>query len=412
VNALRERLGAALGGLPSTFWTLWAGMLVNRLASFVITFLGLYLVRERGFTAAAAGQVVALYGAGLLVAGPLGGTLADRIGRRVTMLIGLGAGGACVAALAFIRAPAALAGMAFLAALAGETYRPAANAAIADLVAPPDRPRAYGLVYWAVNLGWTLSLAIAGFVAERSIRLLFLADATTSILFAAIVLARVPETRPPLRAATPVLAGMGRVLSDRPYTSFLALHLVALMVFVQFQLAAPLDYAAHGVGPVGFSLLMAMNGLGVVLLQPLTSRFVARADGARLLAASALLFGVGMGLNSFQGSVPAYALGNATWTVGEVLGFPVAAALVADLAPPDLRGRYQGAFSMTWGLAFTVAPILGGATLERFGGRALWLACLAAGALVAAGHLLAAPSRRRRLARIATGPSPAPPAAL
>jgi MFS family permease len=326
------------------------------------------------------------------------------------MLIGLGAGGACVAALAFLRAPAALAGMAFLAALAGETYRPAANAAIADLVPPSDRPRAYGLVYWAVNLGWTISLALAGFVAEKSIRILFLADATTSLLFAAIVLARVPETRPALRVHTAVLAGMGRVLADGPYTTFLGLHLLALMVFVQFQLAAPLDYAAHGVGPVGFSLLMAMNGLGVVLLQPLTSRFVTRVDGARLLAVSALLFGVGMGLNAFQGSVPAYILGNATWTVGEVLGFPVASALVANLAPPDLRGRYQGAFSMTWGLAFTAAPVLGGATLEHLGGRTLWLSCLAAGALVAAGHLAAAPARRRRLVGPAIGPSPAPPA--
>ncbi len=399
--ALRDRLRSNLGGLPPVFWTLWAGMLVNRLASFVITFLGLYLVRERGFTAAAAGRLVALYGLGLLVAGPLGGTLADRIGRRATMLAGLFAGGACVAALAFLRSPDALAGMAFLAALTGEIYRPAANAAIADLVAPPDRARAYGLVYWAVNLGWTLSLALAGFVAERSIRVLFLADATTSFAFAVIVLARVPETRPAPRAHAPVLAGMGRTLGDGPFAVFLALHLVALVVFVQFQLAAPLDYAAHGVGPGGFSLLMAMNGLGVVLLQPLTARFVSRTDGARLLAASALLFGAGMGLNAMQGSIAAYVVGAATWTVGEVLGFPVANALVANLAPAELRGRYQGAFAMTWGLAFTCAPVVGGAVLERLGGRVLWLGCLAAGAAVAAGHLAAAPARRRRMAACA-----------
>lgn len=389
-----------MGGLPAAFWTLWAGMLVNRLASFVLTFLGLYLVRERGFTPGAAGLVVALYGAGLLCAGPLGGALADRIGRRATLLIGLAGGGACVGVVAFLRDPAALAAMAFVAALAGEIYRPAANAAIADLVPPPDRRRAYGLVYWAVNLGWTLSLSVAGFVAERSFRALFLADAATSLAFAAIVFVRVPETRPHGLAPAPVLAGMGRVLRDRVFVVFLGLHLLALVVFVQFQLAAPLDYGAHGVGPAAFSLLMAMNGLGVVLLQPLTARFVARADGARLLAASALLFGAGMGLNAFQGSLPAYVAGNVTWTVGEVIGFPVANALVADLAPPELRGRYQGAFSMSWGIAFTAAPIAGGAVLAGLGGRAVWLGCLALGALVAAGHLAAGPARRRRLAAL------------
>jgi MFS family permease len=84
-----------------------------------------------------------------------------------------------------------------------------------------------------------------------------------------------------------------------------------------------------------------------------------------------------------------------------VLGFPVASAIVADLAPVELRGRYQGAFSMTWGLAFTLSPLLGGAVLHRFGGSVLWLCCLATGAVTAALHLAAGPSRRRRLDHIA-----------
>ena len=62
-----------------------------------------------------------------------------------------------------------------------------------------------------------------------------------------------------------------RVFADGPFVAFLGLHLVVLVVFTQFQLAAPLDYAAHGVGPVAFSLIMALNGIGVVVLQPLLS---------------------------------------------------------------------------------------------------------------------------------------------
>jgi MFS family permease len=98
------------------------------------------------------------------------------------------------------------------------------------------------------------------------------------------------------------------------------------------------------------------------------------------------------------------------WTVGEVIGFPVAAALVADLAPPELRGRYQGAFSMCWGVAFLLSPVVGGRLLTGLGAPALWLACLAACAAVAAGHLAAAPGRRRRLAG-AAAEAAAPPAA-
>ncbi len=394
---LVTRFRAATGGLPPLFWTLWAGMLVNRLASFVVTFLALYLVTDRGFSADQAGQVVAIYGLGMLLAGPVGGALADRIGRRQTMLLGLTLGGACVAVLGFLRDPAGLTFVAFLAALTGDVYRPAAQAAVADVVAPADRARAYGLIYWAVNLGWAISLSVAGFVAERSMLALFLADAATSLAFALIVLARVPETRPAHHGAAPVVHGLFRVFRDGPFMVFLGLHLAVLLVFTQFQLALPLDYTAHGVGPRAFSLIMALNGLGVVVLQPLLSPLLQRHDGARMLALSSLLIGVGFGLNAFGGSLPAYLAGAVLYTIGEVIGFPVASAIVADLAPPHLRGRYQGAFSMAWGLAFTLSPLLGGEVLHRFGGTSLWLGCLATGALAAALHLAAGPARRRRL---------------
>ncbi|HSN89996.1 MAG TPA: MFS transporter [Anaeromyxobacteraceae bacterium] len=399
MRALRDGIRAAVGGLPPVFWTLWAGLLVNRLASFVSTFLGLYVTREHGLGAAEAGRLVALYGVGLLVSGPLGGVLADRVGRRATMLLGLVLGGLSVAALAFVRHPAAMGAAVLLAALAGEIYRPAAQAAIADVVPAGDRLRAYGLVYWAVNLGWTFGLSLAGFLAERSWKALFLADTLTSLLFAGIVALRVPETRP--RAAGAPGADGGSLLEvarDRDLVLFLGLNLASLIVFTQFQLAAPLDMAAHGITPSTFSLLMALNGIGVIVLQPTLGPWLRRFDGARLLAIASVLIGLGFGLNAVARTAPAYAAGVALWTVGEVLAFPVANATVADLAPAHLRGRYQGAFTMSWGVAFTLSPLIAGEVLSRAGAPALWAGCLALGLLVAAGHLAVAPARRRRLA--------------
>lgn len=415
MTLLRERLHTALGGLPAAFWTLWTGMLVNRLASFVAVFLGLFLVRERGFTAAEAGRVVAVYGLGMVVAGPVGGALADRFGRRATMILGLVAGAASVAGLAFTREPAALAILAFLAAGTGEMYRPAMNAAVTDLVPPEDRTRAFGLVYWAVNIGWALGLTVAGLVAERSLVALFLADAITTFAFAFAILLRVPETRPadPPEGGASALAGILAVARDGHLLAFLGLQLTALVVFTQFQLAAPLDMAAHGVGPSRFAFLLALNGVGVVVLQPLLGPWLRRRDAGRALAAAATLFGLGFGVNAFAGSVPVYAAGVLLWTVGEVVGFPVANAVVSDLSPPSLRGRYQGAFSMSWGVAFTLSPIFGGELLARFGGPTLWLTCLAVGLAVALGHLAAAGPRRRRLAELQAGAiagAPAPQA--
>jgi MFS family permease len=387
--------------LPAAFWTLWAGLLVNRSATFVVGFLGLFLVRDRGMSPASAGQVVALYGLGAALSGPLGGALADRLGRRATMLLGLCSSAAAVTGLAFARTPPLLAALTFAASLLGDTYRPAAHAAVADLVAPEERRRAYGLVYWAVNLGMAIGLFAAGIVAERSLRALFLADAGTSLLCAGLVAALVPETRPPGAGHEPAFAGMVRVLRDGTYVTLLVLTLGNLTVFCQWQLGLPLDLAAHGIGPSVFAWLMALNCGGVVVLQPLLGPRLRRLDAGPLLAVSALLMGLGFGLNLLGGHLATYVGGALLWTLAEVIGFPTTSALVADLAPPELRGRYQGAYSMTWGGALMLSPLVAGATLQRFGAPALWAGCLAVGAIVAVGHLAAAGPRRRRLSAVA-----------
>jgi MFS family permease len=398
--ALTQRFRSATSGLPTVFWTIWWGLVVNRLASFVLAFLSIYLVRDRGFSPAEAGRVLALYGVGFTIAGPLGGLLADRIGRRATMVMALVLGASAVASLTFARAPAVLAALAFCCAAGGDMYRPAMSAAVADVVPPIDRARAYGLVYWAVNFALSVGLFLGGIVAQKSIRALFLADAASSIAAATIILLRVPETRPGNVVHEPAVRGLAKVFADGPFVSFLLLQLAALAVFTQWQLALPIDMGNHGLGPAAYAFLMALNCAGVVLLQPILSPRLHRFDAGRLLALSALLFGAGYGVNALGGNLLVYGIGTALWTIGEVIGFPVASTLVANLAPPALRGRYQGAFAMSWGVAFTVSPIATGEVMERFGARSLWLLCLFVAVAVSAGHLMTAESRRRRLAAL------------
>src|SRR5262245_41482977 len=87
--------------LSPVFWMLCCGTLSNRAASFVAVFLALHLTQDLGISQATAGWIVGCWGAGSLVASPIAGVLSDRVGRRATMLLGLGLGGLTVLALAF-----------------------------------------------------------------------------------------------------------------------------------------------------------------------------------------------------------------------------------------------------------------------------------------------------------------------
>src|SRR5438270_13314730 len=140
-------------GLPRHYWILWTGALVNRLGSFVLPLLAMYLSGPRGLRVEQVGLVLTLFGAGSLCAGPLGGFLADRMGRRRTLILALVLGALAMLHLAFAYTPLHIAIAALVLGLLGDLYRPAVSAAIADLVPSQDRVRAYALRYWAVIPG-------------------------------------------------------------------------------------------------------------------------------------------------------------------------------------------------------------------------------------------------------------------
>lgn len=382
------------GDFPRAFWVLWAGTFVNRMGTFVVPFMAVYLTEKRGLSVTQAGMVAALYGAGGAVAAPLGGWLADHVGRRVTMVGALTFGGLAIMALGFATRLEVIAPATFVAAILNEMYRPAMQAAVSDLVRPTERVRAFGLVYWVINLGFAMGLTLGGLLASKSYLLLFLGDGFTSLLFAFLVWRGVPETRPVRDASVPAPAGSTGAAGffapyrDPTYVLFLLLSVAVIVIFMQHNTLFPLDMNAHGLSKVAFGVVMGLNGVFIVLIQPFFAPFLQRFPRSRVLASGSLLVGAGFGINAFASTAPVYSLGVLVWTIGEICVLPVANAVVADLAPPHVRGRYQGAYGLSWGLAGFLAPLAGAATYERLGSGALWLGCFAAGALVAVGHLM------------------------
>jgi MFS family permease len=114
------------------------------------------------------------------------------------------------------------------------------------------------------------------------------------------------------------------------------------------------------------------------------------------MALAALLTGLGFGLNALGHTLAFYVLGVAVWSVGEIIGAAIAPTIIADLAPPELRGLYQGVFGSAWGLSFFVGPVLGSWVFEKFTASGLWLGCAVLGCVLALAYLaLSAPAHRR-----------------
>lgn len=365
-------------GLPRVYWMLWTGMLLNRLGGTVFFFLGIYLTRERGLRPELAALIISLYAAGGLVSGPVGGALADRVGRRVTLLVGTTLAGVLMLVLGFARSNVAIAVVAPFLGFFSDLCRPALQAAVSDVVRPQDRTRAYGLLYWAINLGFAGASAFGGVLAERHFALLFVIDAVSTFAYGAIVFFGVFETRP-APAAGAERASRAPFLTpfrDRPFVSFVLIHVLLLLAFSQVIVALSLDMTAHGLGLSQVGWLMALNGVYIVILQPIALRSLRGLGHVQWLVAGAVLTGLGLGATAFAGGPLVYALSGLLWTMGEI-GFSTGApALVADLAPREQRGAYQGTFALGWGIASVAGPSLGSFVLVRFGSTVLWVGCL------------------------------------
>jgi MFS family permease len=386
--------------LPRAFWVVWIGTVINRLGYVVEPFLALYLVRGRGLSVGVAGVLIACFGAGAFVSQPIGGVLADRVGRRTTIIVGMTGSAVGFIALGLAPTLVVIGIAAAVCGLAIDLYRPAVAAIVADIVPSQHRARAYGLLYWGLNIGVGVAAVVGGFLAQHSYWFLFAIDAATCLGFAVVVAVGLPETRP--QGHDEERGGYRTALSDVLLVALAAAAFVGGVVYLQSFVTLPLVMSIHGLGPSAYGLAYVVNPLTVIVLQPITIRWLARQRIVLVFAGGPVILGLGFFLTLFARSIPEYAATVLLWTLGEIAFSAVGPALVADLAPVHLRGRYNGVFGTSFGAAALVAPIIGTLTLEHLGEGWLWSGCLVA-AVGASGAILLLSGRieARRAAMLA-----------
>ncbi|MFE5941190.1 MFS transporter [Streptomyces sp. NPDC056480] len=385
--------------LPSVVWTIFAGTIVNRLGYLVTPFLVFFLA-ARGVTGAETSYVLGALGAGNLLGPAVGGILADRIGRRPTMLIGLIGASAAQGALFLAPGVWTMAAAALLISAAGSTVSPAAYALLADAVDSERRRRAYALFGWGVNIGTAVAGVLGGYLAAQGYWLLFAVDAGSMLAYALVVAVRLKDPKdqqhpkgqeaeksPGVQGEEPQEKkdgiGYGVVLRDRLALILLPLFGVQLFVYSLTEVALPLAVHDSGLSPAVYGAMAAVNAVLVVALQPFATARLSRFPQLAVQGAGGTLIAGGVALTGLADGVVGYTVSVVVWSLGEVVVAGIAAGVVANLAPAHARGRYQGAFSWPWGLARFAALTLGVAAYTTLGPSVLWWTALVAGTAAA-----------------------------
>ena len=407
MRSLRSWAQETAGGLPRTFWYLWAGTLINRVGGFVVIFLTIYLTTVRDFTPSQAGLIMGVWAAGSAVGTMVGGVAADRLGRKVTMLSGQVLTAAVLLVMAFMTGYWTVAALAFLLGMSADATRPAFQAMMIDIVPDRDRMRAFTLNYWAINVGFAVAAVLAGVAAQADYHLIFIVDAGTTLMAFILLLFSIPETRPlALRGPAAVQAGGGLVdvFKDRTFLVFAGLNVFTAFIFLQHLTTLPIAMSSDGISARSYGEIIALNGVLIVVGQLFIPKLVRGLNRSRMLAVAAVVIGAGFGLTAFADTPLFYAVTVLVWTIGEMINAPANSTLLAELSPAALRGRYQGVFSLSWSVAGFGAPIAGGFLQEHAGNSALWLTCAGIGVVIALAQVMSGPARERRARTLRTPP--------
>lgn len=416
------------------FWGLWVTLLILWMGRFVTSFLSMYLVSDMHVSAGVAGTIVSMYGFGGIFGCLYGGALSDRFGRPAMIVIGNLGSAAMLVLLAFIGNPWIMAIALLVYGAISSMPTPAVAAYVSDVVPFRKQKRAYSLQTWAANFGFAIGPIIANQLVKISYALMFYAEAAVLVFATILMIVFFKEVglgkRPrgevaPARASQAAESAAGnavehavkqtgesqrpqrfsvwrsyrRACADGALISMVVLMFLYTLAYYQIVSGLPISMTQIGLGTDEYSSLLTINGGLLCLLQIPAIGLFQRMSNTRVLVLGMSITAVGYAFQIGANSWVAFAIATVLWTLGELGTFPIAATTVANIAPKDVRGTYQGLYNLVWSLSNAFSPLVGGWILNAFGSRVLWICCTVMFVIVAIGFYVTRGPRERAAAR-------------
>lgn len=388
--------------MPAGIWALgFVSLLMDVSSEMIHALLPVYLVVGLGTTALTVGVIEGIAEATAAITKVFSGALSDRIGRRKE-LAAIGYGLAALTKPIFPLAPSIgwLVAARFIDRV-GKGIRGAPRDALVADIAPPDlRGAAFGLRQSLDTIGAfmgpLLAVGLMWIFSDDFASVFWVAVIPAFLSFGLILFAVKEPARPAsLRRVRNPLARQELALLGPAY--WWVVGVASVFTLARFS-EAFLILRAQGLGLslifvplvlVVLNIAYALSAFPVGVLSDRMSRITLLIAGLSLLIAADLVLALAPGLSGVLGGVVLWGL-HMGFTQG------LLATLVADAAPPELRGTAFGMFNLATGIALLAASVLAGALWDVFGPQGTFLAGAGFACLAMIGLI---PLHRRLIAR-------------
>jgi MFS family permease len=354
----------------------------------------LYFLVATDLTLVQVGAAISLASLVALPSGPLIGSVVDRVGAKQVLLAGNVLQGAGFLAYLVSDSFVAVTAWTVVVTVGRTAFWGSYGAIVAAISVPGEREKWFGFLGALRNVGFAVGGLLSGVAitigTQTAYAAVVVANAV-SYAVAFVLLLAVPAAPRTEHRTEP--GSWGTVLRDGPYRVLWCVQLTYSTSMMVLNFAMPV-YATTVLGLPGWvtGAVFTINTIMVGLGQGLVVRAVTGRTRWRILVLANLSFALsyvvllGATATTVAVGVVVVLVGSAIYTVGELTGGPVTAALAAEASPEHLRGRYFSLVQLSWNLASTVAPVAFAWLLDR-GATPIWIALLA---LTAVGVALSA----------------------
>src|SRR5215207_6414207 len=395
MKALLENTKKVYNEYPRAFWIYNVIVFIDRLGGFMLyPFFALYLTQKFNIGMSTVGILFAIFSISGMVGSALGGALADRMGRKVVIIISLVLSSLSALGMGFAPTLTIFVAVVAIVGTLSSIGHPAHEAVVADLLPPDKRAEGYGIIRVVFNLAVIIAPPIAGLLIARSYLTLFIVDAVISLISAAIVIFALPETKPQAHAhAKPesmkqTFAGYRRVFKDSAFLSFIGVTVMMTLVYMNMNSTLGVYLRdQHGLPEMRYALLISINAIIVVLFQFWVTRRLQKYKPLLMMAAGSLLYAIGFAMYGFIPTFALFVVAMIIITIGEMVVSPFQQSLVASFAPEHMRGRYMAVSGLSWSISFTVGPYFAGLLLDSANPQLLWVFCGLIGILATLGFV-------------------------
>ncbi len=377
---------------PRQYWLMIAGIVISTAGgSMIWPFLLIYASGKLDLPLSTVATLISINAGTGLFASFLAGTLADKVGRKSVMVFSLAMNGIAYFFLLQAETYSQFVTLMIFIGLSNPLYQVGADAMLADMIPSEKRTEAYAINRIANNAAFGIGPAVGGFLASTSYDLAFYGASAGFLTYSIMLFFLAHETLEKNVGVTKTdsLAGQAkgaergayaRVFQDRGYIAFVSLVSLGLIAPTMLWILMPVYAKTNfNVPEAVYGWIPTTNAMMCVFIQFSVTQITRRHTTLPVAATGMFIYAIGAGSVALMTGFWGFWLSMVVLTFGELTLVPTASKYVADIAPADLRGRYMSVYWLGWGLARTLAPLIGGFLNDNLFPQAIWIGGLLIG---------------------------------